>query len=80
MILLYISFLVLLSKKKKKREELQFKSNLYNNLHLKKTCAPVSRLKLEKLIRLCHNVGILNDRSQDVHINTQMLNGWRMSE
>lgn len=37
-------------------------------------------VKLEKLIRWCHNVGILNDRSQDVHINTQMLNGWRMSE
>lgn len=35
---------------------------------------------VEKLIRRCHNVDNLSDRSQDVHINTQMLNGWRMSE
>lgn len=35
---------------------------------------------VENLIRRCHNVGNLSDRSQDVHINTQMLNGWRMSE
>lgn len=35
---------------------------------------------VEKLIRRCHNVDISNDRGQDVRINTQMLNGWRMSE
>lgn len=35
---------------------------------------------VENLIRRCHNVGNLSDCSQDVHINTQMLNGWRMSE
>lgn len=35
---------------------------------------------VENLIRRRHSVGNLSDRSQDVHINTQMLNGWRMSE
>lgn len=55
-------------------------SYLQNYWHLWKNCATDSRFKLQKLIRWSHNVGILNDRSQDVHINTQMLNGWRMSE
>lgn len=39
-----------------------------------------SRAAVEKLIRRCCTVDISSDHRQDVCINTQMLNGWRMSE
>lgn len=63
-------------KKKKKKKKTSFKSHVSRSwISFEEQLTAV-----ENLIRRCHNVGNLSDRSQDVHINTQMLNGWRMSE
>lgn len=51
-----------------------------NSLNQKSWISEESRAAVEKLIRRCRNVDISSDRRQDVCINTQMLNGWRMSE
>lgn len=51
-----------------------------NSINQKRWILDESRAAVEKLIRRCHNVDISSDRGQDVCINTQMLNGWRMSE